>query len=1370
MMNNDMAQQMQKLYERKAKDVESKLPWYKNPLKDYDIAPVVVLDKPFDAPSTDFLKLPKATRHTSTHAMFPEHDEPRLQAKLKPTATFPSPSHRHSTLPTDESKGTSPKPTVDAKLRYRGRVSWEANLLDSKSETSRMQATSPLRSPKKAATTTQLSPLKSVLQHSVGDRKSALVESAEHDQLLQHMLRHDDEIDALLSKYAIAQATKVGARDSAIAAYAVRPRMYTFSDPPPQVNTELDPSAPSTPVVARRRFALQVDNSVSDDEDGNDDDEADEDEEAAAQDQLKATYFGSPAKDKFYATYTKMHHKTQCFSAIASKASAPETLVSEYSFKPVVHAHRLERVATENEIKLSPRTLFLSDCLASTDLPLALPLLLRKHHTTSFDFSYQSLGDKFIVQFASALRDVPFVEEINVCDNRLSDRALNKLLRALEAKPNLTKLNISQNEIGAASASTLKHYIGSTLCTVTHLSICNADIDDHECAAFMSAFESNKSVVDLRLSRNRIGEAENLNVVQPDLITGGEAIGNMLNVNLTLTHLDLAWNLLRLASGVTLANALRLNYNLYEINVAYNALGDAGAMAFGQSLEVNKSLRVLNLSYNNIRCKGASVIASALSRTNATLHKLILDGNNIGKEGGRILMYAMVQNGTPSGCSISMKACSLNDHSNQTTFDPMEPGGVYCLNCADPYESMIAHELLRLAATKRGCTFAQLLHRPTKETPLKQAHPIKLVPPPRTLKSALDITFTDIDKDKSGTVDIGELQTVLRELGFHPTPAQAQSLFEQMDADRSGAIEPCELTSDLFHAVYHIIDTNQSGTIDMNELRAAFHLLGAAPTERDVQSAMKIYDVDGSGTIEEDEFVELLKNQVIQRVQMNAQDRIVASLALREEGSGAVWKVPASGILDITFSYERELMSEREIIASYGLSERGLQQLVKTVVDGKVEQQHQELLGAAVDNTDIRMSAEQAMVLMETCGELQEARRVGSVAKMLPQLVSSKEAHMLVKHTLTVRERYHLRSRMGSLYFPIMGLPTAKYELDLSRPQDRQAVMKLAEIAQAEKQFSKTRSCRGDTSQHGNWENFRNELFDGKPVVLTSAFFQNVPSKGKLEFDYVSTSRPKRGTKPMSTRRFQQLVQQIGRESSVELQRPKMPLLTVRQRWGLVRNAVRHRKMKAWLHRVTEVFHIRHITFESVRDKLFQIETAIGDRWLSVNQAHEIIDCMPTLHHGKAEAVRVLFARIIDLENFATILDALSLPEQKEVARSLGWLNILNPKVPDRYYELDLAVRDERELAKIYVALAVTEPGENWINETFAWQRSEPPIPGWQLPISWTKEDGGPEDGPRRAGWLTLEYTSAPENGCNPVWAIRQELQTRVLCGTRLYL
>ncbi|OQS06210.1 hypothetical protein THRCLA_01739 [Thraustotheca clavata] len=1368
-MKNDMAEQMQKLYERKAIDVENKLPWYKNPLKGYNVPVIGDDDKPFEAPCKDFLQSQRITKHTSVHSMFPENDQPQLQAKYHINGSKAPVSTRSLRDDVKLTSITSQKTSPD-KVKFLGRISWEPDLLDSKSESSKIQATSPLRSPKAP----QLSPLKSVFRHSYqtsavefNKAKPFGIEPSSQNNgntlPVKQALQHDNEIDALLSKYALTQSINSGVRDMAAA------EVYSFADQPPEVCPELTPSPATTTIVRTRRLAIQSTLSLSDDEE-----DQEEDEEAQTQDQLKLSYFGSPAKERFYKEYTNMHHKPQCFTALPNKDDAH--LVSDYSYRHTIHSrHRhksIQRIATQNEIQLSPRTIFLSDCLASTNLPLALPILIRKHNTTSFDFSFQSLGDKFIKQFAAALRDVPFVEEINVCDNRLSDGALNTLLRALEAKPNLTKLNISQNEIGTESAKTLKKYIGSTLCTVTHLSICNADIDDHECAAFMTAFESNKSVLDLRLSRNRIGEAENLNVVQPDLVTGGEAIGSMLNVNLTLTHLDLAWNLLRLASGVTLANSLRLNYNLYEINLAYNALGDAGAMAFGQSLETNKALRVLDLSYNNIRCKGASVIASTISRTNSTLHKLVMDGNNIGKEGGRILMYAMVHNGTPNGCTISMKACSLNDHSRQTTFDPMEPGGVYTLNCADPYDGMIARELLRLAATKRGCSFTKLEFRPTKETPLRQAQPIRLVQPVLQHKSALDITFHDIDKDRSGTIDLSELQAALKELGFHPTPAQTQMLYDKMDTNRSGMIEENELTGDLFHAVYHIIDSDQSGAIDMDELRSAFILLGATPTEHDVQTAMRVYDVDGSGTIEEDEFVELLKNQVIQRVQMNSQKKLLSSMTLREEGTNVPWEVPATGILDVVFSYERELMSERETVTMFGITDHGLSQLVKSVETGKQHMQHQEIFNAAVENTEIRINAEQAILLMQTCGDLQESRRVMALTKMLPQMVSSKEAQNLVKHVLTIRERYSLRTRMGYQFFPLMGIPTGKYDLDLSRLGDRQALFKLAEIAQAEKQFSKTRSCRGDTSQHGNWENFRNELFEGKPIILTSTFFQNIPNKGKLEFDYVSTSRPKRGTKPMSTRRFQQLVQQIGKDSAVELERVKTPntVLTPSQRWSLLREAVRYRKVKMWLKRVTQAFRVRNVTAEGVYEKLFQIETAVADRWLSVNQAREIIDCMPVLHNGKTEAIRLLFSRIIDLENFMEIFDSLTLPEQRECARTLGWLNIFNPKHPDRYYGLDLSIRDERELTKIFVSLAVTEPGENWINESFAWVKGDEPLPGWQLPVSWAKDDGITEDGPRRSGWLTLEYTSAPERGCSPVVALRQELQSKVLCGTRLYL
>ncbi|CAM9699375.1 unnamed protein product [Discosporangium mesarthrocarpum] len=62
--------------------------------------------------------------------------------------------------------------------------------------------------------------------------------------------------------------------------------------------------------------------------------------------------------------------------------------------------------------------------------------------------------------------------------------------------------------------------------------------------------------------------------------------------------------------------------------------------------------------------------------------------------------------------------------------------------------------------------------------------------------------------------------------------------------------------------------------------------------------------------------------------------------------------------------------------------------------------------------------------------------------------------------------------------------------------------------------------------QRGNWNNFRNETFCGHPMPtgLESSWFTNMPDKGKLRFNYVSTSRPLPGAKPLSQRRFDQVL------------------------------------------------------------------------------------------------------------------------------------------------------------------------------------------------------------------------------------------------------
>ena len=88
--------------------------------------------------------------------------------------------------------------------------------------------------------------------------------------------------------------------------------------------------------------------------------------------------------------------------------------------------------------------------------------------------------------------------------------------------------------------------------------------------------------------------------------------------------------------------------------------------------------------------------------------------------------------------------------------------------------------------------------------------------------------------------------------------------------------------------------------------------------------------------------------------------------------------------------------------------------------------------------------------------------------------------------------------------------PTGHYRIDLANPSHRLTLLKLAAINQEESQYSKNSSKRNDTSQKGNWNNFRNELYKSadNSITLDASFLSNLPKEGILEFDYISTLRP----------------------------------------------------------------------------------------------------------------------------------------------------------------------------------------------------------------------------------------------------------------------
>ena len=85
------------------------------------------------------------------------------------------------------------------------------------------------------------------------------------------------------------------------------------------------------------------------------------------------------------------------------------------------------------------------------------------------------------------------------------------------------------------------------------------------------------------------------------------------------------------------------------------------------------------------------------------------------------------------------------------------------------------------------------------------------------------------------------------------------------------------------------------------------------------------------------------------------------------------------------------------------------------------------------------------------------------------------------------------------------------YKLELINPHHRIIAQKMVEIAKEQKDFRIQNIANEggailDTSQHGDWENFRNETLNGQKYDFdTDAAAAGMVTEGVLEFDYVST-------------------------------------------------------------------------------------------------------------------------------------------------------------------------------------------------------------------------------------------------------------------------
>lgn len=967
------------------------------------------------------------------------------------------------------------------------------------------------------------------------------------------------------------------------------------------------------------------------------------------------------------------------------------------------------------------------------------------------NLSFEGIGNKMGLRLANSLGQYPHLRKLCLKDNRLTNESLSPLITRCQDLKHLMKLDIGGNKVSDATWETICHLLAHENFNVEELGISKSEVDTKRCAELFSKLSVKATVKILDLSSNLIGR--NSEYYSDFGIT--EVKDFLKNEKCKLVVLDLSWNNLQNDLIDHLGSGLSQNNTIEEINLSHNSFGQCGGEAIGDMMLRNRTILKMNLSYNGINHKATFAIAQGL-RENPNLCDIDISGNPIGDIGGYALMQVAIEKFDIIDIKFGDNNITVRDP--DFAFDPD-----FCL----PMDSEDKSSIVRSSSNQLNFSFRYDLKKPyQRAVALEVLRRVAQRPELQLVKAVLNDVNVQLEcwAPKRSAEDNLLIQQIDESISL------VDSYWDKYDVHEKNIIRDDQLANLL----------NDINVLDSNPIINVLRI-------------MKVCDVDNLGLIERSDLLQFFEQAKIDVRERTMSTSLIVEAGRKTEYTPKINLEAGANIFEIQLAVDLECGNVVRVANASDVKK--IMAVSKTTNDWRaaLELNLMNILlhfdEGRVLMKDIRREipdpTESLPIIMQCMSNTQHCRWLAAVELKTTCLRSSRSFET---HEQVARGYQNLERELTTAFKPLMGQFNGHYRLGLSNRNDRLCMRLL--IAQNKRESLQNRSMHThiDTSQRGNWSCFRNEKLNGNSHNFSGDFLKRLPSSDHVEFDFVSTLRPKT-LSFMSVEQFSSLLQKFEWAKKSNFTKPNFECMlqdylensyfrmgneeidTFDLEIGILcgdETCTPNTPDCREIYKVRQVAH--QPTLMDAEGTLQQMRNEMNFRWLSCKQLRWILANFPVEIYNfipkdwKVDLVVNLHSRIVDLIYFDFILEELAPQEKARIIHRLGWLNCFSPCRPYHDIVLDLKERQDRIICKIYINLNAIEKGaQTW---KYREARNKEDILDWRFTTALHKEEGLP-----KTGIVRIHYEYADDNSekkCTLCASLKMLLQYLVLAEAPL--